>query len=452
MTLINSSTQENLSLSLEEKRIFLDPLRSYLKTIEQIKTPLRKLKDKEVSKLCLSKEPIAVLNIWETLIEAQNNSEFVKFMLTMGRAEEDFRGEISGWNIYKHERPLIVKQKLLDGKETIETFDREIYIPETKTLINGRLVETLGKLNPYKSFKTSHSTISRTLKNIERLDLEFVYSIALTYPKEVSKLFLESPDPDKITLRTDKCFKEFVKYLNNLLGGKVAIADNEHTWSSMNPLEPHSHEHSMLLDRIIIKECRNKETKKLEILEEKQIIPSWFMNYNERTKRYQEGSLTKIIKKNWAKIVNKEFEDLEINYETLDVNVEFIELKKKDGSENESGKRKLIHKLKYNRRRPVSDLALFYLFNEFNCLDVDDVFAEHLLTYKNRTKIFGYWNRMSKYAKLDKSAIGEKESRCPFCNKKLVYVSFHEGKELPKNVRKVFVDRKASVWLVSGVG
>lgn len=445
----NICEQENLKLvergvSLEEKRLFLDPLRSYLKTIEQIKTPLRKLKDKEISKLCLSKDPIAVLNIWETLIEAQNNTEFVKFMLTQGRTEEDFRGNITGWQIYKHERPLIVKQKLLDNKEIVETFDREIYIPETKTSINGRLVETLGKLNPYKSFKTSHSTVARTMRNIESLDLEFVYSIALTYPKEVSKMFLEKPDPDKIILRLDKCFKDFVEYLSNLLGGKIGLAVNPHTWSSMNPLSPHAHAHLLLLDRLIMKDNT-----------EKQIIPSWFMKYNERTKRFEQGSLTKILKHSWALIVNSNFNyafNLNLNYQELDVNVEFIELKKKDGSENVRGKRKLIHKLKYNRRRPISDLALFYLFNEFDVKAVDNEFAEHLLNYKNRTKIFGYWNRMSKYAKLDKTVIGEKEARCPFCCEKLVYVSFHEGKELPKNVRKVFVDRKASVWLVSGVG
>jgi len=440
----NNCEQQNLSLSLEEKRLFLDPLRAYLQTIEQVKTPLRKLKDKEISKLCLSKDPIAVLNVWETLIEAQNNSEFVKFMLTQGRTEEDFRGEITGWQIYKHERPLIVKQKLLDGKEEIETFDREIYIPETKSSINGRLVETLAKLNPYKSFKTSHSTIARTMRNIETLDLEFVYSIVLTYPEEVSKLFLEVSDPDKIILRLEKCFKAFVKYLNSLFGGKIGLAVNPHTWSSMNPLSPHSHAHLLLLDRLIMEDNT-----------EKQIIPSWFMKYNERTKRFEQGSLTKILKHNWALIVNSNFNyefDLKLDYQELDVNVEFIELKKKDGSENVRGKRKLIHKLKYNRRRPVSDLALFYLFNEFDVKTLDNEFAEHLLNYKNRTKVFGYWNRMSKYAKLDKTVIGEKEARCPFCCKKLVYVSFHEGKELPKIVRKVFVDRKGFVWLVSGVG
>jgi len=425
---------------LELANSFINPLRSYLKTIEQIKPSTIKCSDQEASKLCLSKNPIAIMNIWETLIEAQKNKEFVKFMLTMNRKEEDFKGEITGWNIYKHSKPLIInKQKKLDGSiEILETIERLVYMPETKILDDfGRPIESLGPLNPYRSFKTSHSTISRTMRNIETLDLEFVYSIVFTLPKEVSNLYEQTTQLDKIDVRINKCIKDLAKYLSCLLGGKIGMAVNKHVWSSMKPLEAHAHAHALLLDRLITKEG------------DKQIIPSWFMAYDDRTRRYIEGPLTKILKRNWALIVNKEFN---LNYQDLDINIEFVELKKLNGSENTTGCKKLIHKLKYNRRRPIADLALFYLFNNFNCNNINDEFAEHLLNYTNRTQVYGYWNRISKYARRPKEDLEPNNARCPICNQKLIYVSFQEGRELIKDVLKVFIDRKGMFWKILSTG
>lgn len=455
MNIIKSNDNLNLT-QYKNVRLFLKPLQNYLEVIEQTKSKLVVCSEKETSKLCLSRDPVAVMNIWETLIEAQRNKEFVKFMLTMGRTEEDFRGEITGWTIWKHENfPFNSVQKMLDGNDTgenLDVFKRLVYMPCTKEKLSGCIGdyerETLGKLNPYKSFKTSHSTVARTMRNIESLDLEFVYSPVFTYPEEVSNLYLETTRPDKIDLRLNRCTKELSKELGNLFGGKIALAVNKHTWSSMKPLEPHAHIHTLLLDRVITPDG------------DKQIIPTYFMNYNERTKRYEESNNSKVIKGLWTCIVKKEFKELDLPYgvgNTLDVHYDFVELKKKDGSENVAGHKKLIHKLKYNRRRPVSDLALYYLFNDFDCKEIDDEFAEHLLNYKNRTQVFGYWNRMSKYidieTALENSIINvDEETRCPLCYERLVYDGFHEGKELPENVRKVFIDRKGTAWVVKGVG
>lgn len=430
---MNNLTSNNLKLT--QKQFFLNPLRQFLETIEQTKPSLMRCSNKETSTLCLSEQPAAVMNVWETLIEAQKNLEFVKFMISMEKTEDDIKGDITGWNVYKHKKPLFVSKKL-DGSD-FDIKERLIYMPETKTINEyGRPQETLGPLNPYRCFKTAHATVSRTMRNIESLDLEFVYSIVTTFPSEVSNLYLETPRPIEIDRRILKCVKQFADYLSNLFVGKIGMSANIHSWSSMKPLEPHSHAHLLLFDRII-KDDGSEE----------QLKPYYFMRFNERTKRYEEGVLSSALKKNWTSIVNKEFG---LDYEGLDINFEFVELKQKDSKENVTGHRKIIHKLKYNRRRPISDLALFYLFNEFDCLEVDDEYCEHLINYGNRTHVYGYWNRMSKYARkpIEKPI---EHARCPFCNDELVYVSFHEGKELPSEVRKVFIDRKGRAWVVKGV-
>jgi hypothetical protein len=438
-------------------QLFLSPLRQYLKVMESDKW-LEKIPDKEVSKLCLSFQPIAVMNIWETLIEAQKNIEFSKFMLTMGKTEDDFRGDITGYNIYKHKRPLLVRKQLhLDGNsETLEVVERLVYMPSTKAMlegINGTYEkETLGPLNPYKCFKTAHSTISKTLRNIESLDLEYVYSLTFTFPQEVSKLYINHPRPHEIDERLNKCMKNLSAYLSNVFDGKIGMAANRHVWSSASPLTPHAHFHVLLLDRVILKSGT-----------EKQITPRSFMEWNSRERHFEEGALTKSLKRNWASIVNTEFGvDYHENrkvikefYQELDVNVSFVELKKKDGSENERGHKKLIHKMKYNRRRPLADLALFYLFNEFDMSKIDDEFAQHLIDYENRTQIFGYWNRMSDYAKKPKEELKEREAKCPLCNEVLEhvgYVSIEDFRDTCQNVRKAFVDRKGTFWLLRSSG
>lgn len=426
---------DNIRHETSNKALFLSPLRQYLRVIEQEDKPIRKLTESETNHACLSKNPIAVMSIWETLIEAQKNTNFCNFMTLLNISESEYKGEITGWSVYKHKKPFYT-QKTLQGQYQ-EPIDRFVYMPKTSEIDGfGREKNTLGQFNPYKSFKVSMSTVSRTMRLLEALDLEFVYSLVLTFPKEISNQYLETPEPYKIDIRLKKCFKEFVKWLRSTCGGQIGLNANLHIWSSMKPLNPHSHFHVLLLDRIIQKDGK-----------EDQIKPFWFMKQNDRTKKWEETTLLSSIKKKWTEIVNSEFET---QYQTIDLRIEFVELKKKDGSQNETGHRKLINKLKYNRRRPISDISLYYLFNRFSCNEIDDEFAEHLVHYKNKTSIFGYWNRMKKHVK--KSIEIDKDVRCPICDEPLIYVSFCGRNQLPKDIRRLFVDRSGRFWEVSGCG
>lgn len=529
----NNIFKDNL-LNVTENRFLALP---FAKTIEgddggeaitaghDSKSLFRELKDLE--NFCNSNHnDVVVLNVWESLIEAQRNTEFVRFMKECGYSETDIEGYITGWDAFKHLRPgddqtlkseiegfalyfpSVIERENTEEEKTFKKLHSEInrlsnrnlklklelekgitkkktyhnvkvcgyqkpYISKTSSItsidvkrekalrlqvISNQIAidklkkviqvqqkfikknfnrSTLARLNPYKCFYDTKGAVSRTVRKIERLDTELVYSIDLTLPKEIS--FLGYVRPDSMRDTYIKLVKEFFEWLRVYFDKncRLGVNVNVHLWSSDNPNEPHYHSHNILIGEYLLDGIRNK------------IPASYFIEKDLKTKLWKEGSLSRIIKNKWTEIVNREFET---HYKQVDVYFEFIELKDKNGKINQKGYRKLLHKLKYNKRRPISDLALYYQFNKFGGYfkQLALNWSKYLIEYENRSLTLGFWNRISKLPGAKPIASKKSDVRCPLCYRPLIYVGFHSGRELPKGCSRVVVDRKNRIWLDVG--
>lgn len=432
------------------QQLALKSLRHWIsQEVEGIKAPtLTRLHKPWV--LCATKgNPIAVMSIWETLIEAQKNTEFCAFMEGNGVDRASVNGFIEGWERFecghKTDYQLGLKNDLNGLRDTasVESMKgREIWLPScVRETFEGRKVLSLNENNPYLCFYKMKSAVSRTMRRLESLDLETVYDLVLTFPKEVNDL--SQDNGPEVKERVIKCTRAVFDWLaNRVLYGKIGVNANVHVWSSENPLNSHNHVHAILLGDYV----KLEKGQKLQDGKREKILPSWFMRKNERTGKYESGYLSNLIKRKWAAIVNKEFNT---SYETLDVHIEFIELRDKYQNENVEGYRKLLHKLKYSRRRPISDLALYFTDNKFNPSTNNILWSSFLIDYDNRALTLGYWNRMSKLAVKPVDDLKVKEARCPFCNKKLLYVGLHKSRELPSNVLRVFIDRSNQTYTIT---
>lgn len=387
--------------------------------------------------------PIAVLSVWEKLIEAQTIPNFVLFAEDNGLKREDVQGYIEGWERFRcgdiRHNIWTLENDVKTMTNDVVCHGREIWLPSVVREDSfGKKSLSLGLYNPYLSFYKTKSAVSRTLRKIETLDMETVYDITLTFPKEASEKVYNKAWP--VERLAKECVQEFYTWLGEYLGGKVAVCANVHLWRSSD-CKPHIHAHSLLLGDFV----RLEEGQKLEEGRRMRLYPSFF--FGRSRGRAIEGTLTNVIKRKWAFIVNQHFGT---SYNQLDVHIEFIELKNKSGEENVFGRVRLLHKLKYNRRRPISDLALYYLYNSYD-LSVQDKNSSRwwsmLINYENRPLTLGYWNRMSKLAVKEIPELQLRAARCPFCAQPLVYVGLHKKRELPARVLRVSIDRENRFYL-----
>jgi hypothetical protein len=377
----------------------------------ELVTPIERVK--EPSRLCMgSGSPIAVLSVWETLIEAQNNRHFKTFSVVNGLTEADIFGEIVGWKKFSH-----------GSIDSREIWMPSVSIPSMPMVEEGIIYgnysdKKMGSFNPYKSFQDSKTLVSRTMRKIEGLDQHLIWDITVTLPSEVDMKSISRPlDTER---RCKKIIKKLFAWFADNQGGKLAVNSNYHAWSSANPLKAHAHFHNIVLGSVVNNDY--------------QVIRTMPKNFSKKVLDDFKGK--------WAELVNAEFGT---SYETLDVRFQYIEA-------SDEGRRKLVHKLKYNRRRPLADLALFFLDNAFEIGNNNPTWSNYLINYRNRPLTLGYWNRMSK-VKGSHAVEGKKgEVRCSLCGLPLVYVGFEYGKKLPSSVQKVFIDRSNRVYLIDSGG
>lgn len=357
--------------------------------------------------------PIALTDYYTNLIEVQNVApEYLHFLEAYGVSPIEAHGTITGWRKF-----------VCEGKH-------EYYYPEANT----------GEFNPFALWGSVRRAASRSMRKIESLkELRNVYDITLTYPNEVSMLAIEQNSD--IEHKCHECFKDFVKRLSmvvyryqdpgrgkkTLKACQLAISENFHIWKSEEPIKPHLHHHFLMLDVYL-----GKNKKKGRIFSHR------FLEYDKMSKSWREGKLTKQIKTIWAYCVNRHFNT---NYETLDVHNYVISV--------DRDRARLVHKLKYKKRLPLCDLAEYYRNNDFKPEGMHSQFIYHLLTYRNKTHSFGYWNRL--LCTIDNFEMRKAEYHCPFCGKKAADLGI---KPLPDNARRVHIDRKGRLWelLTSGGG
>lgn len=281
----------------------------------------------------------------------------------------------------------------------------------------------VGEFNPFAKWVSIRKSASRTMRNLELFkDLNLLWDMTFTYPKEVSS---QAMTPELVR-RCNDCYARILKYIEDEIepGGKFAASMNTHIWKSEEPLKPHIHHHSLLLD--VYFDAQGRMNK---------IRSNTFLLWDPRTRRSIGTLFNSNIKSKWAEIVNKEFN---LSYKVLDVHIEYRDIKKEP--------QRIVHKLKYNKRTPLPDLANWYLSHDYNANSYDRDYMAELLLYKNKTHNFGYWNRLSKLlCTLGNVEIEKNVHRCPLCGSKAHVVRTWNEKDIPRDYKDIHIDRKGRI-------
>lgn len=277
-----------------------------------------------------------------------------------------------------------------------------------------------GRNNPFFLWGSIRRAASRTMRTLEKFrELNLVYDITLTYPKEVSDLVKTR----KIESECNDCFLDLQAWLSEQIGGKIAISQNLHLWKSENPLEPHAHHHSLLLDVYLVDGKKHKITTKR------------FMTWDKKHKKIAQSEFSKTMKHKWAEIVSRHFN---VKYDELDVHIEYRNIKREP--------HRIVHKLKYNRRTPLPDLAEYYTKHEFDKGMINKRYISKLISYKNRVHVYGYWNRLSKLlCTIDNFENERKRMHCPICGRECVERGQYQVNELPKDMVIAKIDRGGGI-------
>lgn len=240
-----------------------------------------------------------------------------------------------------------------------------------------------GSLNPYIKFLSSRSSASRRLKTINYFarmlwmssnnkklcDEGFsvlnpknynkinLMDCVLTYPKRISN-YLHGLDHKEFKVLNDKLVSD---YLFRMFGSKLNYWFNPHPWASSNPFDPHYHNHIYLINY--------------------KIVGKRF----ERIRPVVDSVKSRLI---WKEILKENFPDLMNDVDNVNVHHEFCpsyqyipsndEINKFDdknnyeniNEDNETAKRRIYHKLKYNNRSYLVDVDKYFKkFKHDNFLD-----------------------------------------------------------------------------------
>ena len=284
------------------------------------------------------------------------------------------------------------------------------------------------KYNPADKFQSIRSSASRTAKQLTNLrwlpssneNKKCLLNLELTFPSEVNKELKNGFEKDK-----DK-FWDVYKQFQEKLGHSFSSA-NLHLWSSSNPISPNAHFHSSMVwaDKI---EVDGSE------------VDGGFLKPKDWSEKGQPVSSSK-FKALWSECVNGQFgtsycED-RTAYKTnstwvnamasdgevkpIVVNISWVPLSKYSWSAQQKEhpqefiKKKIIHRLKYCRRKPLTDLGEYYFSNDFNQEDIDLGFCSDLVDYHNSSRQFGGWTRLTNCVNLQSDEDGEDKKMCPVC-------------------------------------
>jgi hypothetical protein len=264
---------------------------------------------------------------------------------------------------------------------------RNFYFPEV----------SCGYYSPFKKWRSIKSSSSRTLRKLESVDwFEDIMDFVLTFPIEVDK----NPTNELLCWMV---YENFIHKLQKLeyFGGKLFATANLHPWATSNPLENHWHIHSMIVAGLISKHNRHYQ---LSLPLAPHILHQ--------------------IKNLWASCVNEIFNT---NYETLDVHLAYIPI---------GDKRRILHKLKYMKRRPLVDMAEYYTKHDF-VANFNVEFVHYLLDYKNNTKCFGEWTNLSHYVNRQ---VSKNNNICPCCGSDMTYLG--QVSQLPEHFEVIKVTRQ----------
>ena len=266
-----------------------------------------------------------------------------------------------------------------------------------------------GKHNPYIKMLTARQSSSRRMKTLNYLEKAskkkiFLIQSVVTMPDSISMMLFNDPKGKEkfhkiITLfakKFDKFLLKRAKVSNDFQSG---IWLNEHSWSSLKPLNDHLHGHFYYPNVLV-----DKKTQKIVR----------FQPF------FSEGQI-EVIKDLWRESIRKVLGDLPDLNREINVHHDY----KKE-------KAKKLHSLKYFTRSWLHDLGKY--FAECNSSKDDERFDEYYEWMKerfkkfvdwgaveNRTYVFGFLHNTKKiFAKygLDTEFEHDKSKFCPVCGGK----------------------------------
>jgi len=324
--------------------------------------------------------------------------------------------------------------------------------------------------NPADKFQSIRSSASRTAKQLTNLNWlpssdpsdRALVNLDLTFPADLSDRLLGGVED--LEDRYWATYKTFLELFNDRKPDSVrgsydvGNSSNLHLWSSSDPLNPNAHFHSSM---IWAQEIRPSEGAQEDSdgFGKSYLKP---LEWSDNGKPADSG----VIKSLWAKAVNKEFgtdycEDPEayrngtswinqmFGHSQVVANVSWTPLSPsfwtKDKDDPKSTiKRKLIHRLKYCRRKPLTDLGEYFVDNEFSQEDVNVGFALDLIEYGNSSRQFGYWTHINSCVNV-KDDEGEESNLCPVCGEEVrdVYPLDEEEYDPDKLVK---IGKRGGVW------
>jgi hypothetical protein len=131
--------------------------------------------------------------------------------------------------------------------------------------------------------------------------------------------------------------------------------------------------------------------------------------------------------------VRKHFSDVLVDRGPYDVHLSFSPV-------DPCGR--LLHKVKYRKRSPTTDLAEFFTLSSYDVPDKLMPFIVALLNYRNVSRSFGWWSRLSRFAVI--ISANREGQACPLCGRLCMtdIVGFDEV----RRSQILYVDRRGDFW------
>ena len=331
--------------------------------------------------------------------------------------------------------------------------------------------ERATKLNAYRKYRLARSHTGRTIAELEgcikknNLPDARMAELIMTYPDDTSKALSERKDFGR-GLAWD-CYKKCLDGLPGILGfdGTLGYTDNLHTWKTENPLLPHYHFHTLLMnyyvEQFIPAYTKTEQLEMSKGLDCMVDFKKWFGEGILKTRTSEADGVQrgyfpfssdelKLIKQFWTDIVRKMCKRYKLPCayldedagNTLDVGVSFFSM---------DDRTKLANRLNYQRRSWIEDYAL-YTLKEPACENP----PAWLEGYSNKARVFGWWQALTllggiaskeKTPKLDYET-GEELVACGYCTS-LVGMNLWSRENVKGNVVDAPLRADDLAWLRS---
>ncbi len=236
----------------------------------------------------------------------------------------------------------------------------------TDTEVSIPILKERGRLSPVYGWNVIKSSVSRLVRSLFALKdaghADYLMCMDLTYPKDIS-LFLLS-DFEGTIARAARCLQAFIQKveLNFYGGAELCVHENTHAWASKTPFEPHLHHHVHFPNCI-------KTDRGL-----KRVRPGFFRGKGHDLEKLE------LLRDLWKKSIIETFgEVIPVDSWNSNLKPHYIKL---------TQRAKLVHRLKYASRRPMSDFFEYY--HDDDCPSERLRFVLDLFCYKNPRHHFGW--------------------------------------------------------------